>query len=351
MLLKDHTTGELARAAEGLGVTPRLARRLQSLVTKRQARELPDSLEGVSKALWARVRAETSIPHLTTVEKAVSPYDGFAKYLFKGNDEQVFEAVRIPLMHRPGDEKYIVCVSSQVGCAAGCAFCETGKMGFKRNLETWEIVDQVVKVQADSGHPVRGVVFMGMGEPFLNYQRVMRAAEILSDPSGMAIDAKAITISTVGVVPMIRRFTKEKRPYRLITSVHAAGALRDRLVPMNTLHKLPDIVDALREFQEQNGKRVLLAWTMMAGVNMSREQVRELAAATKGLKILLDLIPVNDPTGTYRPPNEAELNEFLDVLREDLACPIVRRYSGGKDIHGACGMLAGKKTAAALVVT
>lgn len=342
MLLKDHTTTELHEAAKDLGVTPRLARRLQSLVTKRQVRELPDSLEGVSKLLWARVREGTSVPHLRRVEKAVSPTDGFAKYLFKGADEQVFEAVRIPLMHRPGDEKYIVCVSSQVGCAAGCAFCETGKLGFKRNLATWEIVDQVVKIQADSEHPVRGVVFMGMGEPFLNYAKVLRAAEILSDPSGMAIDAKAITISTVGIAPMIRRFTREKRPYRLITSVHGTGALRDRLVPMNMLHKLPDVVEALREFQEANGKRVLLAWTMMAGVNMGREQVRALAEATKGLKILLDLIPVNDPTGTYRPPNDAELNEFLDILREDLACPIVRRYSGGKDIHGACGMLAGK---------
>jgi 23S rRNA (adenine2503-C2)-methyltransferase len=346
MLLKDHTTSELTAGAEALGVTPRLARRLQSLATKRQALELPDSLEGVSKALWAKVRAGTSIPHLRLVEKAVSPYDGFAKYLFKGADEQVFEAVRIPLLHRPGDEKYVVCVSSQVGCAAGCAFCETGKLGFKRNLATWEIVDQVVKIQADSGHPVRGVVFMGMGEPFLNYARMIRAAEILRDPSGMAIDAKAITISTVGIVPMIRRYTQENHPYRLVVSVHGTGDLRDRLVPMNDLHPLPKIIDALREYQAANGKRVLLAWTMMAGVNMHREQVRELARLTQGMKILLDLIPVNDPTGKYRPPTDAEQNEFLDLVREELACPIVRRYSGGKDIHGACGMLAGKMTAA-----
>ncbi len=342
ILLKNVTTAELQARAGAFGVTPRIARQLQSLVTKRRAEVLPDRLEGVSKLLWERVRGGTRIPHLELVEKAVSPTDGFAKYLFKGEGEQVFEAVRIPLMHRPGDEKYIVCVSSQVGCAARCAFCATGKLGFRRNLATWEIVDQVVKIQADSDFRVAGVVFMGMGEPLLNYSRVMRAAEILSDPSGMAIDAKAITISTVGVTPMIRRYTKEKRPFRLIVSVHGVGALRDKIVPMNEVHPLPEVLDALREYEQSNGKRVLLAWTMMAGVNMGREQVLELAKLTQGMKILLDLIPVNDASGEFRPPDEAELNIFLDVLRADLGCPIVRRYSGGKDINGACGMLAGK---------
>ena len=115
-------------------------------------------------------------PRLTLMEKRVSPTDGFTKYLFHGDGPEPFEAVRIPLLHRPGDEKYVVCVISQVGCAMGCVFCATGRMGFRRNLPTWEIVDQVMQVRDDSPHPVRGVVFMGMGEPLLNYDRVMRAA-------------------------------------------------------------------------------------------------------------------------------------------------------------------------------
>jgi 23S rRNA (adenine2503-C2)-methyltransferase len=346
LLLKDRTTAELAEHIAPWGATPRIARQLQSLAVKRAVAELPSELNGVSRRLWERVRAETSVPHLELVEKAVSPTDGFAKYLFRGDGPDVFEAVRIPLLHRPGDEKYVVCVSSQVGCAAKCAFCATGRLGFKRNLAAWEIVDQVLKVQADSEHPVRGVVFMGMGEPFLNYAAVMRAAQILADPSGAAIDAKAITVSTVGLVPMIRRYTRERRPYRLITSVHTSlAAQRDQLVPMNTLHSLPEIMDALREHQAVTGKRVLLAWTMMAGVNMSREHVLELARLTQGMKILLDLIPVNDPTGAFRPPTREELDRFLDTVRADLGCPIVVRYSGGKDVDGACGMLAGKRQA------
>src|SRR5262249_39025640 len=153
----------------------------------------------VSRRLLQQVRDATTIPSLTLVEKAVSPSDSFAKYLFRGEEEGVFEAVRIPLLHRPGDEKYVVCVSSQVGCAMGCVFCATGRMGFVRNLSAWEIVDQVMQVRADSPHPVRGVVFMGMGEPFLNYDRVMRAAEVMADPCGLAVEGKAITISTVGI--------------------------------------------------------------------------------------------------------------------------------------------------------
>ncbi len=128
--------------------------------------------------------------------------------------------MRIPLLHRPGDFKYVVCVSSQVGCALGCQFCATGRMGFRRNLAAWEIVDQVIKIQADSPHPVRGVVFMGMGEPMLNYDAVIRAARIFSESCGLAIGGKAITVSTVGIVPGIRRFTAEGHIFRLVVSLN-----------------------------------------------------------------------------------------------------------------------------------
>ena len=147
---------------------------------RRGATEVPAALPEVSPRLLERVREATRVPRLTLLEKVVSPTDGFTKYLFRGDGPEPFEAVRIPLLHRPGDEKYVVCVSSQVGCALGCVFCATGRMGFRRNLAAWEIVDQVMQVRADSPHPVRGVVFMGMGEPLLNYERVMRAAEVLS---------------------------------------------------------------------------------------------------------------------------------------------------------------------------
>lgn len=346
MFLKNHSTDELASFTADWGLQPQVVRRMQAIALKNRAESLPERLDGVARHKWERIRASFAIPHLEIIEKAISPTDGFAKYLFKGADDAVFEAVRIPLLHRPGDEKYIVCVSSQVGCAARCAFCETGKLGFKRQLSAWEIVDQVVKIQADSSLPVRGVVFMGMGEPFLNYDNVMRAARIFSEPSGLAIDGKAITISTVGIPSMIKRFTREKRPYRLIVSVHAAtAALRNQLVPMNLNYGLPVIMDALRERQLVTRKRQVLAWTMIAGMNMNTTELRELKRLTADMNILLDLIPVNDPTGQYRPPTRAELQDFLDQIRAELSCPIVCRYSGGADVHGACGMLAGRRIA------
>jgi 23S rRNA (adenine2503-C2)-methyltransferase len=342
ILLKDCTSAQLHRRLAVLGVTPRLARRLQAAAVARGAEEIPATLSEVSPGLLARVRETAAVPHLEILETATSSADGFRRYLFRGRGAEPFEAVRIPLLHRPGDEKYIACVSSQVGCALRCAFCATGRMGFRRNLETWEIVDQVVKIQKDSDHPVRGVVFMGMGEPMLNYDRVMSAAEILSEPCGMAIGAKAITISTVGVVPMIERFTREKRPYRLVVSLTSADpAVRRALLPIEGSHPLPELMASLRSYHEASGRRVTLAWTLISGLNTRPEDARQLAELTTGLPIRLDLIDVNDPTGEFAPPSKAELDIFRDALRAELPVPVARRYSGGQDVAAGCGMLGG----------
>src|SRR3954463_1880457 len=273
---KDHTSLTLHEALAPLGVDARLARRLQAAVMQKVG-VVPERMPEVPRRVLDAVRQNSEIPRLTRIDKVVSPADGFAKYAFTGEGEGVFEAVRIPLLHRPGDEKYVVCVSSQVGCAMGCVFCATGRMGFRRNLAAWEMVDQVMHVRDDSPHPVRGVVFMGMGEPMLNYDRVMRACEVMSDPCGLAIEGKAITISTVGIVPAIRRFTAERRPYRLIVSLTAAASGKRRaLFPVAAVHPLPELMAAAREHQAATGTRVVLAWTLLAGVNTSAEDARQL---------------------------------------------------------------------------
>ena len=340
VLLKNQTSDQLAATLAHAGVTPPLARRLLAAAVRRGA--LPTLGKGLSAKLRDDLRHLTEIPHLTQVRRTVSAADGFTKYLFQGHGPEVFEAVRIPLLHRPEDLKYIACVSSQVGCAMGCAFCATGRMSFRRNLAAWEIVDQVVKIQADSPHPVRGVVFMGMGEPFLNYDAVMAAVRILSEPCGMAIAAKAITISTVGIVAGIRRFTTEAHSARLVVSLTTADPIqRLELLPVEKANPTSDLVQALREYHAVTGQRVTLAWTMMSGVNCGESDAQQLANLTRGLPIKLDLIDVNDPTGCFQPPSPAELNAFRDALRIRLAMPVARRYSGGHDIHAACGMLAG----------
>ncbi len=338
--LKSFTSANLEEHFRELKLNEGLGRRVQSALYKEDLSHLPEHFEGFKKESWIKVLPTLKISHLECLSSEESPFDGFRKYLFRGEGSEKFEAVRIPLLHRPGDEKYIVCVSSQVGCAAGCVFCATGKMGFKRNLKVWEIVDQVVQIQRDSQHPIRGVVFMGMGEPFLNYENVIQAARIFSDPCGLGISAKAVTISTVGVVPMIKKFRQENLKNRLIVSLTSAiDSKRDELLPMNLNYPIASIMQELVSYQAKFKRRVGLAWTMMSGVNLDREEAKALASVTQGLKILIDLIPVNDATGRFLPPSEEEYRAFRSYLSEEVGCPIVRRYSGGSDIRAACGML------------
>ena len=343
ILLKNQTAEGLHELLLPLGVTPRQARQIQSATFR--FGKLPKSLDGMTAEKMKPIAEAVRIPRLTLVEKTISAEDGFAKYLFRGDGPEVFEAVRIPILHREHDQKYIVCVSSQAGCALGCAFCFTGKEGFKRNLATWEIVDQVVQIREDSDLPVRGVVFMGMGEPLLNYEAVIEAARIMSEPGALAICGKAISISTAGIVPGIRRFTAEGHSFHLVVSLTTANSqLRRELMPVEKTYPTADLMEALRERHHVTGKRAVLAWTMMAGVNTSEDDARQLAELTRGLPLHIDLIDVNDPTGATRPPSPNELSAFLDALRLHVGAPIGRRYSGGKDIFAACGMLAGRIT-------
>lgn len=339
VLLKNLTAAGLHAALAPAGVSLRLARRLQAAAVQRD--EIPVQLPEVSPKLLARVREVCQLPRLTLLDRKISSRDGFAKYIFQGDGDAPFESVRIPLLHRPGDEKYVACVSSQVGCAMNCEFCATGRLGFVRHLSAWEMVDQVIRIRADSEHPVRGVVFMGMGEPMLNYDEVVRAARILSEPCGMALPAKAISISTVGIVPGIRRFTADKLPFRLIISLVSADHGRRRsLMPAEQAWPLPELIQAIRDYQQATGRRVTLAWTMITGFNVREEDAMQLAALLHGIPITLDLIDVNDPTGRFHPPSPHELDSFRDALRHHLGMPVHRRYSGGQDIHAACGMLA-----------
>jgi 23S rRNA (adenine2503-C2)-methyltransferase len=176
----------------------------------------------------------------------------------------------------------------------------------------------------------------------LNYDAVMIAIQILSEPCGLAIAAKAITVCTVGIIPGIRRFTAERRRSRLVVSLTSADPLERReLLPAEQKNPTPDLIAALREYHAVSGQRVTLAWTMISGVNVGEDDAQKLAELTRGLPIKLDLIDVNDPTGRFRPPSRAELDAFRDALRAHLGMPVVRRYSGGQDINGGCGMLAG----------
>jgi 23S rRNA (adenine2503-C2)-methyltransferase len=337
------TSQQLAERYAALGMTPRLARRLQSFALRHGA--WPEEDTTLSPRWLAQMRQVLHIPVLELVNRRESPCDGFTKFLFAGEDGARFETVLIPLLNRPSHPKAVICVSSQVGCAMGCAFCATSRMGFTRNLAPWEIVAQVAQVRRTVSCPVGGVVFMGMGEPLLNYDAVIQAARIFSEPSGLAISAKAITLSTVGIIPAIRRLTREGHACRLVVSLTSAEpAKRLGVMPVEATCPSAELRAALADYHSATGRRVTLAWTMIAGFNTGEEDARQLAAWVGDLPVQLDLIDVNDATGRFAPPGDAERNAFRDALRVHLAAPVIRRYSGGKDIQAACGMLAATDT-------
>ncbi len=333
------TSQQLADRYEALGMTPRLARKLQSSALRHGV--WPEGDTTISRRWLDEIRQHLCIPLLTLSDRRVSAVDGFSKYLFTAPDGACVEAVLIPIEHRPGAAKAVVCVSSQVGCAMGCAFCATGRLGFTRNLEAWEIVAQVAQIRRETPLPVRGVVFMGMGEPLLNFDAVVQAARVLSEPSGLAIAAKAITLSTVGIIPGIHRLARERHDFKLIVSLTSADPGRRRsLMPVEATHPSDDLRAALAAYHAATGRRVTLAWTLISGFNTGADDARQLAEWVGTLPVQIDLIDVNDASGTFRPPDDAERNAFRDALRRQLAAPVIRRYSGGSDIHAACGMLA-----------
>ncbi|MGE0453699.1 MAG: radical SAM protein [Vicinamibacteria bacterium] len=334
--LQGETPESLALRVPGL--QPAVARRLLSRALGRDLPPLED-VPGLSRAVKQRLGAAASLGRLELVDRRRSDVDPFVKYLFRAPDGRVFETVRIPL-ERP---RFSVCVSTQVGCALGCAFCETGRLGLTRNLEAWEIVEQVRHVRRDSPErPVTGVVFQGQGEPLQNYDSVMRAASVLRHPCGLGIRGDRITISTVGLLPQILRYTDEGHPYRLILSLTSAfSERRAALVPLGARYAVEDLAAAARRHAARRGGPVHLAFVLLAGINTGPDEARELGRLFAGQAVRLSLIDVNDPTGRFRPPDAGERGRFLSALAEQ-GIGFVRRYSGGPDIHAACGMLAAK---------
>lgn len=282
------------------------------------------------------------LPRLTPERSETSARDGFQKLLFRTGDGLPVETVLIPL-HKAGAVS--VCLSSQVGCPMACAFCATARMSDRRNLVTWEIVDQWVQARdlaRSQGRRVTGTVFMGMGEPFLNYDRVMAAADLLRSPFGGSLSAKAMTVSTVGLVPEIDRFTIERRPIRLAISLGAAtDAKRALLVPVAARTPVAEVMAAARRHAEARRRRVMISYVCIGGVNVGEDDAEAIGRLVGDTPVRFDLIDVTDPTGRYRPPTAEEMSAFRDALTRHLGQPVVRRYSGGADIRAACGTLAG----------
>ncbi|MCC6225648.1 MAG: 23S rRNA (adenine(2503)-C(2))-methyltransferase RlmN [Microthrixaceae bacterium] len=285
--------------------------------------------------LALRERLEAALPaELALARDSVSEGGMTHKYLWRLHDGATIESV---LMHSP--DRSTVCVSTQAGCAMACSFCATGQAGFDRHLHAGEIVAQVVEAaRRAEGRRVSNVVFMGMGEPLANYDATLTAVERIHDDLGLS--ARHLTISTVGVLPGIRRLATERLPVTLAVSLHAADdVLRDELVPLNRRAPLAALAEACREYLAAKGRRLSFEWAMIEDVNDTDEQAELLAAYVRPLRAHVNLIPLN-PTPGYpvRGSSRTRIEEFRDLLTTRGVNATIRRTRGG-DIDAACGQL------------
>ncbi|MBP8128622.1 MAG: 23S rRNA (adenine(2503)-C(2))-methyltransferase RlmN [Candidatus Hydrogenedentes bacterium] len=331
--LTGYGPGELAHTLE---MKPFQGRQVFQWLHKRRIFDF-ERMTDLSKALRARLAATCVAAQLTPVEMLESPRSGTRKALFRLADGETVETVLI----RDGD-RTTVCVSSQVGCALKCSFCATGLAGFVRNLSAAEIVEQALHLLAEEDLEGRSpnIVFMGMGEPFRNYDAVLRAIRLLMDKDGLGIGARKITVSTAGEAKEIERFAQEALQVRLSISLHAANdALRDTLVPLNRRYPLARLREAAAAYNRETGRQVTFEWTLFEGVNDTPAHARELLHFADGLKAFVNLIPWNPVAGPhYRPTSKPRAEAFRDLLTA-AGLKATLRTEKGQDIDAACGQL------------
>jgi 23S rRNA (adenine2503-C2)-methyltransferase len=294
-----------------------------------------EQMSNVPKDFRTILSKKFSIKTLQLAEMKTAA-DGTEKFLWKLADDRHVESVLIPEKRRN-----TICISSQVGCSLQCQFCATGTMGLLRNLTPGEIVEQVLQVNSLSQNQITNVVFMGMGEPFMNYPRVIQACQILGDPEGTAIGNKRITISTSGIVPKIYQYTDDKLPFGLAISLHAPDqALREQIMPI--AHKFP--LDLLLEsiiyyMRAKKRNRVTFEYVLLHGINDTPAEARKLISLLSPIRCKLNLIPCNQNYLGYNPPPESAIQKFMDIM---MSAPytVTLRKNRGEDITAACGQLA-----------
>ena len=271
------------------------------------------------------------------IEKKQEGKDTF-KYLFKLIDDSHIETVL--MKHNYGNS---ICISSQVGCNMGCSFCESGKLKKLRNLEVYEMVQQVLLIEDDLDIRIDSIVIMGIGEPFDNYDNVMDFIKIVNSDHGLKIGARHITVSTCGLIPGIKRFSEENLQVNLALSLHAPNdTLRSTIMKINNAYKINDLLDAVKEYIKKTNRRVTIEYVMLRDINDKDEHALELAKILKGLNVYVNLIPFNEvENNIYKKSSKERVLRFLDVLKKHKINVTIRREFGG-EVDAACGQLRGR---------
>ena len=300
----------------------------------------PAEFTSLSLGLRQKLAESLDFSHLA-LETVLDSSDGETrKSLFRLPDNQPIEAVLMRYKQRR-----TLCISTQAGCAMGCVFCATGQMGFRRNLTSGEIVEQVLyyaRILKEKGEHVTNVVIMGMGEPFHNYDATLQAVDRLNDPQGFNLGARHFTISTVGLVPGIRRFAAEHRQVNLAVSLHAADDnLRASMLPMDRKYPIEQLMAAIREYVELTHRRITFEWALIYNVNDTPEQAAKLANLVKGLLCHVNVIPLNPTSKFEGKATTRERALAFQAVLEQHGIPCTIRLRRGIDIQAGCGQLAG----------
>lgn len=292
----------------------------------------------VSREFRRELAGRASLSRLA-LDKEEASRDGTRKFRWRLADGQCIESVLIP-----EEDHFTLCLSSQAGCAMGCRFCLTARQGFKRNLTASEIVNQIlgVKARLAGDRPLKNLVFMGMGEPLANFAALIRAITIIQAPWGLNFSARRVTVSTVGLAPLISRLGREVR-VNLTVSLNAADdAARAAIMPVNQTYSLDAVLEACRAFPLPRHRRITFAYVLLAGINDAPDQARRLARLLRDFRAKINLIPFNPhPDLPFIAPPPERVLEFQEILRE-AHYPVFIRESRGRDIAAACGQLVGE---------
>ena len=296
-----------------------------------------DEITDIKKELIEKISGEYSIDRLRIVD--IQEDVDVNKYLFELSDGEHIEAVL--MRHDYGNS---ICVSSQVGCNMGCKFCESGRRKKVRNLEAYEMVLQILMIEKELGSRISHVVVMGIGEPFDNYDNLVKFLKIINHPKGLAIGARHITVSTCGIVPKIKEFSELDLQINLAISLHAPNdELRNKIMPINKAYPLNVLIPSLKEYLNKTNRRVTFEYILLKGINDTSEHALELANLVQGLNCYINLIPYNETNNIdFKRSSTIQIMKFYDILKKNRINVTIRREFGSK-ISAACGQLRSKK--------
>ena len=296
-----------------------------------------DKFSNIKKDVIEKLKTDFTNNKIKIIRKQSST-DTY-KYLFELEDKNYIEAV--VMVHNYGNS---ICVSSQVGCNMGCAFCESGRLKKVRNLETYEIVEQILLIEEDLNIRLSSVVVMGIGEPFDNYDNIINFLYIINDAKGLAIGSRHITVSTSGLVPKILEFANIPLQINLAVSLHAPyDELRSKLMPVNKAYNIDTLMNAIKEYYSKTNRRVTIEYVMLKGVNDSENDAIKLAKLLKGMNVYVNLIPYNETNHIeFKKSNKDNILKFGKILQDNNITVTIRKEYGGQ-IDAACGQLRSKE--------